>query len=53
MDLTINRPINQSLVSSVAQDRSGRSWNLIVGPGKSWKLKFVRLVFADVKARTT
>ena len=30
-----------------------RSWNLIVGSGKSWKIKAMsnRLVTADVKAR--
>ena len=33
--------------------RPGKSWNLIVGPGKSWKIKAMsdRLVTADVKAR--
>ena len=34
--------------------RPGKSWNSIVGHGKSWKIKvlFDRLVTADDKART-
>ena len=33
--------------------RGGKSWDLIVSPGKSWKIKAMsdRLVTADIKAR--
>ena len=39
----------------ISFSRPGKSWNLIVGPWKSWKIKvlFGRLVTADDKARIT
>ena len=38
----------------ISFSRPGKSWNLIFGLGKWWKIKAmsVRLVAADVKART-
>ena len=38
----------------ISFSRPGKSWNSIVGHGKSWKIKvlFDRLVTADDKART-
>ena len=46
----------KSLNLRISFSRHGKLWNLIVSPGKSWKiLNYIshRLVTADVKARTT